>query len=305
MKTITRSARLREGLLAIGVVCLLCFVASGRAEADDGIVSAVQDYFLNWFDRVDAAQASQPHWITPLVTVTPRLEQELRLDYLHESIPNGATLNNYGGGKGLELIPTTTNEIILGIPPYEVLNGPNGKNSASGWGDWPFLLAKQRLLSANEQNGNYILTFFLQGVAPLRTNKLSNDAYFINPTLAFGKGWGDFDIQATVGAQLPTSHANTLGHPIITNVAFQYYIRPVLWPEFEVNYTYWPDGARGGISQVMLTPGVIIGRIPLYKRARLIVGAGYQVAVSPPARSKAPVVPTYRSAPIVTFRVAF
>src|SRR5271167_3523527 len=33
-------------------------------------------YFENWFPRVEDAQASQPHWMTPIVTVTPRLEQE-------------------------------------------------------------------------------------------------------------------------------------------------------------------------------------------------------------------------------------
>ena len=44
------------------------------------VVGAVSNYFTNWFGRVAAAQASQPHWITPLVTVTPRLEEEVRYD---------------------------------------------------------------------------------------------------------------------------------------------------------------------------------------------------------------------------------
>jgi hypothetical protein len=290
-------------MLAAGLLSLLgVAAATSRAHAQNSIVDAVQDYFLTWFDRVDQAQASQPHWITPLITVTPRLEEELRLDYVHESLPNGGTLNNYINGKGLELIPTTTNEIILGIPSYEVRNF---KSPAAGWGDYPYLLIKQRVLSANEQDGNYILTFFLQGVAPTGIKAFSNNAYLINPTIAAGKGWGDFDIQATIGVQIPTSHASTLGYPILTNVAFQYHIDRLFWPEFEVNYTYWPNGQRGGINQVMLTPGLIIGRIPIYKRARLIFGAGYQVAVTPPARSKAPLIPTYRSAPVVTVRVAF
>jgi hypothetical protein len=41
-------------------------------------VDPIADYFAHWFDRVDAAQASQPHWMTPITTVTPRLEEEYR-----------------------------------------------------------------------------------------------------------------------------------------------------------------------------------------------------------------------------------
>jgi hypothetical protein len=113
--------------------------------------SSLGDYFAHWFDRVDQAQASQPHWITPIVTVTPRLEEEFRYDQFFEHLGNGADLYNFDGGKGLELIPTTTNEVIFGLPPYidrtEV-------EQAHGLGDWPFFLLKQRLLSANEENGN-------------------------------------------------------------------------------------------------------------------------------------------------------
>jgi hypothetical protein len=37
-------------------------------------------YFGKWFARVSKIQSEQPHWITPLSTVTPRLEEELRYD---------------------------------------------------------------------------------------------------------------------------------------------------------------------------------------------------------------------------------
>jgi hypothetical protein len=36
--------------------------------------------FRSWLDMVQATQAAQPNWMTPLVTVTPRLEQEFRYD---------------------------------------------------------------------------------------------------------------------------------------------------------------------------------------------------------------------------------
>jgi len=80
---------------------------------------AIVDYFRNWFVRVSKTQAEQPHWVTPLVTVTPRLEQELRYDQIWQSRPNGQTLTSFGGGKGLELIPTEQIEVILGIPAWQ------------------------------------------------------------------------------------------------------------------------------------------------------------------------------------------
>jgi hypothetical protein len=83
------------------------------------------------------------------------------------------------------------------------------------------------------------------------------------PTLAIGKGWGDFDIQATVGGVLPSSGVAVVGDQIQTNVAFQYHLLKVFWPEFEVNWTYYVDGQRGGLNQVFLTPGLVIGRFKL------------------------------------------
>jgi hypothetical protein len=72
---------------------------------------SVSDYFDNWFTRANQAQAEQPHWMTPLVTVTPRLEEEVRYDQYWESRGNGSTLDIFDSGKGLELIPTETNEV--------------------------------------------------------------------------------------------------------------------------------------------------------------------------------------------------
>src|SRR5438128_1107290 len=46
------------------------------------LISAQDGYFANWFNRVDKIQAEQPHWITPLATTTPRLEEEFRYDQL-------------------------------------------------------------------------------------------------------------------------------------------------------------------------------------------------------------------------------
>ena len=65
-------------------------------------------------------------------------------------------------------------------------------------------LVKYRLISANKDNGDYIVTAFFQMSDPSGTCcTISNNVLVAQPTLAFGKGWGDFDIQSTLGAQNP------------------------------------------------------------------------------------------------------
>ncbi len=270
--------------------------------ADPPAGNAISNYFAHWFDRVRQAQSSQPHWMTPLVTVTPRLEQEFRTDFYIESLGNGASVTSYSNGKGLELIPTTTNEVILNVPTYtERYN----VKPASGWNDWPFILVKQRLLSANEENGNYIVTAFLSAQAPIGIRAFTNHAWVITPTIAGGKGWGNFDVQATVGVVIPTAYERTIGTSVATNVAFQYHFLKYFWPEFEVNWTWWADGLRGGKNQVFLTPGIIFGRFNLVGRVNAIVGFGYQSAVSPNLTKSPVLTPTYNHAWVVTSRITF
>ena len=124
------------------------------------------NWVLDWLNMVSASQAAQPHWMTPLVTVTPRLEQEFRFDFFDQQNGGGTQGNDYhilnwGGGKGLEFIPTYNTEIILGFPPYEQATSPKGVET-DAWGDYPIFLAKYRFISANEENGNYIVTGFFQ-----------------------------------------------------------------------------------------------------------------------------------------------
>jgi hypothetical protein len=259
------------------------------------------NYFDHWYDRVAAAQSSQPHWMTPLMTVTPRLEEEFRYDQYFERTNTGSDIANFDAGKGLELIPTTTNEILLNLPPY--LNRTNAR-ATSGWGDWPLLTMKQRLFSANEEQGNYIVTAFLGVQEPLGTAAFTNHALLITPTLAMGKGWGDFDIQATVGASLPTAHANTIGTAIVSNATLQYHFGEYFWPEVELNDTTWSGGARGGLNQLFMTAGVIFGRFQLSQHARFIIGGGYQFALSPKL-VPAPLTPAYDHNYVISARLAF
>lgn len=263
---------------------------------------AIEDYFDHWFERVKQAQDSQPHWMTPIATVTPRLEEEFRYDQYWEQLGNGAQLQNFDSGKGLELIPTTSNEILINLPPYEERTV---KKIASGWGDWPFLVVKQRFLSANEQDGNYIVTGFLGVQAPTGSPAFTNNAWVVTPTLAAGKGWGNFDIQGTLGVPIPLSHESTIGTSVVTNVALQYHLGQFFWPEIEANTTYWADGLRARKFQAFITPGLVLGRFPIVGRIKAIVGVGYQFAVSPGLVKTPELTPVYQHAWVLTARTAF
>jgi hypothetical protein len=258
--------------------------------------------FMSWLDMVSATQAAQPTWMTPLVTVTPRLEQEFRFDFYDQqngtgSQGNGQHIFNYGGpgGARVEFIPAWPIEVILAAPSYETASGPKG--SAQGPGDWPSFLVKYRFISGNAQNGDYIVTGFFQMTDALGTQgKISNNVLTAQPTIAAGKGFGDFDVQSTLSVQIPVGGLSTssdtaaanisnFGTPILWNTAFQYHLMQYLWPELEVNYEYWPSGEHVGLSQVLLTPGIIFGRFKIgqdtpTRAMNLILGVGYQIAVT-------------------------
>jgi hypothetical protein len=247
--------------------------------------NAGQDFIATWLAMVTATQAAQPKWLAPVATVTPLLMQQYRFDTYFQHQGNGSHIDNYGGGRGLEIIPAYNTEVILGVPPYDELTTAAGKTT-SGWGDWPTLLLKTRILSANEQQGNYILTAFVQMSAPTGFPAITNNVYVVQPTIAFGKGWGDFDVQATVSQQYaveaigPPGALGNFGNPFLANLTLQYHLLQYFWPEFEFNYTYWPGGTHRDLSQLLLTPGLIIGRIPFGGRNNLVFGAGYQFAVT-------------------------
>jgi len=251
------------------VLLLLTLSTAPRARAQEG-------YFSNWFARVDKTQAEQPHWITPIATTTPRLEEEFRYDQLWQVNSAGVTTNNYDGGKGLELIPLERVEVIFNLPPYLAHNTPGVHD---GFGDVAFLV-KYRLLSSNEEQKNYILTAFLGWSLPTGSYKNGSLHAVITPTIAYGKGFGHFDAQGTFGVGLPTADSNILGRTYAWNNAFQYRILRKFWPEVELNSSFFQDGKNDGKKQTFATPGLVIGRLHLTKRVGLSFGGGYQIAIT-------------------------
>ncbi len=234
-----------------------------------------------WFARSDAAKESQPHWMTPAITVTPRLEQEFRYDQLQQYKSGGAESSNYGLNKGLELITSSSTELIVGVPGYVVNTAPKGV-SATGWADETFLL-KYRMLSANEENGNYIVTAFMGVSVPTGDPAMTSGHYAYTPTLAAGKGWGTresgFDIQSTLSMTVPDRNMAALGEPIVWNTAFQGHFSRYWWPALETQLTHFASGPNNGRNQTVLAPEMILGRFDMIGRLHFVIGADYQKTV--------------------------
>ena len=238
--------------------------------------------------RVSATQAEQPHWITPLVTVTPRLEQEIRTDFVRQTNAKLENTWNFGNGKGLEIIPERHIELLFNFPPF-ISHQPGAGND--GFGDVTFN-SKYRFFARNEEHGNAIITAFLAASVPTGQNGNGSCCASVTPTLAVGKGFGLLALTSTAGGSLPVSSVAKLGHTISWNNVVQYHlgrksIHRFFWPEVESNTSFFKGGSNDGKATTFVTPGLVIGRIPLDHdpdgkpgRLGLTFGAGEQIAVT-------------------------
>ncbi len=251
------------------------------AESTTAKQSAVSEYFSHWFERSDRAKETQPHWIAPVATVTPRLEQQYRYDQLWQIQPHGLSVKNFGVNRGLELIPTEHTELVISVPGYIERTTPTGQKD--GWADETFLV-KLRLLSENEERGNYIVTAFLGVAIPTGSAGFTTSQTVWTPTIAGGKGWGTresgFDIQSTLSISYGDVSQAKIGEPIVWNTAFQAHVFDKLWPAIEVNYTHFEQRPNAGKSQTVITSELIAGRYELVGRVKFALGVAYQQAVS-------------------------
>jgi hypothetical protein len=249
---------------------------SSAQESDQKEENEKRGFFRSWLHMAAETQTKQPDWLSPLATTSGRLKQELRYDIWDQPSSPGNRTYQFGGGKGLEFITSPRIQILAGIPSY-TLHSPNGP--AGGFGDLPLML-KFRIVSAGRGEGNYLLTFILGAMAPTGSRRYGAGDAVLTPTLAFGKGWGRFDVQSTFGANLPTGHTAKLGRQFQWNTAFQYQAARKLWPELEVNSTFYKTGPNAGDKQVFLTPGLGFGRVRLRRGLRFSSAAGLQIAVT-------------------------
>jgi hypothetical protein len=254
------------------VMCLFSFTP---------FLHAQNGFLTHWQQRATATQSKQPAWVPPMVTTYVGLIQVFRTDFTRQIAAKQATTWNYDSSKGVDIIPWAKTEIDVNLPPYLQHSAAGAKNGA---GDLSFVL-KYRILSGNAGHGNYVFSAILQGAIPTGSYKNGSTEASIGPAVAAGKGFGRLDLQGTLGATLPTSDGDTLGRPVVWNTTAQYHLSRYLWPELESNATYFHGGANDGKSQNFLTPGLVIGKLPLFgsnraSRLGVAFGAAEQIATS-------------------------
>jgi hypothetical protein len=249
---------------------------SSAQESDQSEENKIRGFFRSWLHMAEETQAKQPDWLSPLATTSGRLKQEFRYDIWDQPAGQGNRTYQFGGGKGLEFITSSRTQILAGIPSY-TFHSPNGP--LGGFGDMPLML-KFRIASAERGEGNYLLTFILGATAPTGSHRYGVGNAVLTPTLAFGKGFRRFDAQSTFGLNLPAGATAKLGRQLQWNTAFQYQAAWKLWPELEVNSTFYKTGPNAGAKQVFLTPGLGFGRVRLRKGYRFSTAAGMQIAVT-------------------------
>jgi hypothetical protein len=248
---------------------------AGSAECQTERQGNGDGFFAGWFGRVSHTQAEQPPWLAPVFTATPRLEEMFVYDISRQNTAKG-DLTSFGGTKGLLLIPSEHINVVITPPTYFT---HENTNIHDGFGDVSFLL-KYRLAAANEEAGDYVVTAFVGATIP--TGAYNNGAphAVITPTIGFGKGWGHFDVQSTLGVGIPVRDGARLGTPIFYNTAFQYVVLKKVWPEVEINATVFPNGPNAGNTQLFLSPGLLLGKFHLWRRLGFAVGGGIQIAVT-------------------------
>jgi hypothetical protein len=241
-------------------------------------MAAAQGAFVHeWLDHVTRIQNEEPHWISPLIMTTPRLEQKFREDVVRQSVPGGYVWDYNNNAKGVEFVPVRPIAITLNVvPPYLQHDVPGAKD---GFGDVNFLL-KYRFVARNEAKGNYVVTAFLGASVPTGSHQNGSNSATVSPTLAGGKGWGRANVESSLGGVLPVDSARTVGRSLVWNSVAQYHVGRYLWPEVESNATFYKGGPRDGKTQEFLTPGVLLGRFPFHNRTGITLGLGMQIATS-------------------------
>ena len=233
------------------------------------------DWVHSWLRMVDRTRAEQPHYVAPLVTTHVLLVQQYRFDSSWQTNSNGSHTDNYGNGRGLEIIPNSRLEVQIAPPPYIVHND----KVVDGSGDTS-LFVKFRALSAPEKEGDYFIGAFLGASLPSGSSPNGLGHAQLSPMLAAAKGWRSFDVQNTLSGNLPTSGTDLLGRSFLWNTAFQYRVKGIIWPMIEQNSTFFSGGPNDGKKETFLTPGVVVGNFPIAERLHLGMGVGVQIAAT-------------------------
>jgi hypothetical protein len=267
----------------ISVVLLFLFASASAFAQTESANSAPLRGYAWWSARTNATQSKQPAWAVPLVTTYTGLFQVIRTDIVRQIAPARTDTWNFDNSKAVNfIVPGANTEIAIDLPPYIQHN----TKAVDGWGDFSFLV-KYRIASGNKKHGTYTLSAWALTTVPTGQAKNGSTNASVQPNVGAGKGFGNFDVQSTIGATLPTGApaTTTAGRPILWNTVAQYKVGKLFWPELESNATFFKGGPNDGKTQEFITPGLIIGKCGLHpsdakSRPGLTFGGGMQIATS-------------------------
>jgi len=77
-----------------------------------------------------------------------------------------------------------------------------------------------------------------------------------------------------------TADTNIVGRAYAWNNTFQYRVLRRLWPEVELNSTFFQNGKNDGQKQTFVTPGFVLGRFHVWRRVGFTFGSGYQITTT-------------------------
>ena len=274
-KNLRMSSQLRDPIAGAAIRLLLLSAVASVAAAGRPLLGQ-DEQSPTWLVRPSITRSQQPDWVTPLITASANLEEAVIYDISRKLPPNGVPLVTAGSNRGIQFVPFGTLQITFATTPYLFHYNTHLDN---GFGDTQFGF-KYRIISGNEHHGNYALSFASGASVPTGSYQNGQHSGTITPTVLGEKAWGPFDVQSTIGIQLPVSDTHVTGQTYTSNTAFQYRLAKTLWPELEVNFLGNKGGPLDGKKENFLTPGLFIGRFPLTPYMGLTFGIGMQIATT-------------------------
>jgi Putative MetA-pathway of phenol degradation len=265
----------RLRLLGVGVLRISLWIMIIGLALESGAF-AQDDGSPRWLERASITRAKQPDWLTPLITASANLEEAVIYDISRKIPTNGIPLVTAGSNRGIQFVPFGALQITFAATPYECHNNTRVKN---GFGDTQFGF-KYRLAGSNIEHKDFAISIATGVSVPTGSYQNGQHSGTITPTVLGEKGWGPFNVQSTIGIQIPVSDTYLTGQPYTFNTAFQYRLGKMLWPELEVNMTGYKGGPSDGKKETFLTPGLFVGRFPLNRNMGLTFGVGMQIATT-------------------------
>jgi hypothetical protein len=237
---------------------------------------AQSDGSPRWLERASITRARQPAWVTPLITASANLEEAFIYDISRKVPTNGIPLVTAGSNRGIQFVPFGALQITLATTPYEFHNNTHVN---SGFGDTQFSF-KYRLASSNSEHRDFAVSIASGVSVPTGSYQNGQHSGTLTPTVLGEKALGAFNVQTTIGIQIPLNDTYLTGQQYASNTALQYRLRKRLWPELEVNAMGYKGGPSDGRKQTFLTPGLFVGRVPLNRNMGLTFGVGMQIATT-------------------------